>query len=149
MKIEGPYSFTSEEIVEDVIRQLEHSALFTDEDRINGRIYRGTEDGTSRPLNSDKEDCVVIWTSGYVDQVSSGTVTINIFCKDVQPYRNGAYVPDFTRLAYIQRLARRAFYSLAQNPINYNLDTAIHTATDRTIHQSFVVMKLNYRHINK
>jgi len=144
----APYNYTSEDIVDNLATQLATSVLFTDTNKLNGKVYRGTEESTTRPRNSDKEDCVVIWTSGYAGLLPKGTITLNIFCKDIKPYANGVFTPNFARLKQISTLASTAVLNLAKNPINYNLDTVIHTATDKTINQSFVVVKLEYRYIN-
>lgn len=135
---------TGQEIVSDMMFLLQGTELA---DEISGGLYR---EGT-RPRGSEKEDCVVIFTEANASQFQSGVVTLNIYVPDLQASGStGVCLPDTARCEEIEGVAARSVRCI-RNVGDYRitLRSAISTARDEDIHQSFVVVRLQVRHYNK
>ena len=89
---------TSKQIKGDVYRLLQDSVL---SGMISGEVYRSGY----RPRDSNREDAVVIFTTGLPDEVQTGVVTVNIYVPDTDLYGNGVLVEDGQRTEEIERLA--------------------------------------------
>lgn len=114
---------------------------------LSGKVYR---DGF-RPRDSRKEDAVVIFTAGVVDEVESGVVTVNIFCPDIDPYNNGVTVADGQRLGEIEAGAAQWVETLTADKSDYliRLRETIHSSADDEMQQHFVVVQLSYRYFSR
>lgn len=110
---------------------------------IDGGVYR---DGY-RPRNSNKEDAIVIFTTGTADEVQEGVVTINIFVPDIDSDNDGTWVKNGRRTEQIEILAQEWFDSLSTVDSDYlfSLKQAITTDEMPEIHQHFVVVRLGFR----
>lgn len=132
---------TGKQVQGDIYRLLRDSTLYT---QVTGEVYRN---GT-RPRDSQKEDIVVIFTTGLADEIQEGIVTVNIFCPDIDPYENGVWVEDGQRTEELERLAAAWVDSLSAEVSCYlfDLQQAIYTEEEADINQHFVVVKLHYRY---
>lgn len=132
---------TSKQIEGDVYRLLRDSTLFT---MISGSVYRER----MRPKDSQLEDAVVIFTTGVPTEVQTGVVTVNIYVPDYDPYEDGTLTENGQRCEEIEALAQAWVDSLTAEVSCYlfQLSETIHTTYDSEIHQSFVVVKLDYRY---
>ena len=132
---------TGQQMVTDVIALLRGTALVGE---IRGNVYR---EGT-RPRDSVAEDCVVIFTTADAEQFQSGVVTLNIYVPDLLIGSNGVRLVDSARCEEIESMAQYAFEELtaAVSDYKFKLRDAIHTQRDEDINQSFVVVRLGFRH---
>lgn len=133
---------TGQRIVTDLIGLLHGSDLAR---AIGGNIYR---QGT-RPRDSKAEDMVVIFTTGDANQFQEGVVTLNIYVPDMPIAENGVNVVDSARCETLEELALEFVKSLKAYRSDYlfRLGDTIHTQRDLDIDQSFVVVKIRFRHI--
>lgn len=132
---------TSKQVQGDIYRLLKDSTLYT---MISGEVYRQG----CRPRDSQKEDAVVIFTTGLPNQVQTGVVTVNIYVPDIDPYNNGVWVEDGERTERIERLAQEWVDSLTAEVSCYlfELQQTIYTEEEADIGQHFVVVKLKYKY---
>ena len=128
---------TGSQIQDDVYQLIRNSDLASS---VNGNVYK---DGY-RPRDSEKEDIVVIFTTGLADEIQTGVVTINIYVPDVDPYANGVFVKDGLRCSILEEAADSWLNSI-QSDYYFTLNNTIHTTADEDINQHFVVVKLNYK----
>jgi len=128
---------TGSQVQDDVYQLIRNSDLAN---AINGNVYK---DGY-RPRDSEKEDIVVIFTTGLADEIQTGVVTINIYVPDVDPYANGVFVKDGLRCSILEEAADSWLDSI-QSDYRFTLNNTIHTTADEDINQHFVVVKLNYK----
>lgn len=131
---------TGKQVQGDIYRMLRESDLSS---VLTGEVYRGG----LRPRDSDKEDAVVIFTTGLPTQIEEGIVTVNIFVPDIDPYDNGVLVENGARTEEIEALAAEWVESLTTEKSCYKFDLqqTIYTEEEAEIHQHFVVVKLHYR----
>ena len=110
---------------------------------ISGNVYR---EGY-RPRDSRLEDIVVIFTTGEEGDIQIGTVTINIYVPDIDPFSNGVLVEDGARTAELEEKAARWVSSLTADKSNYlfRLAQTIYTEAAPEINQHFVVVSLRYK----
>ena len=136
---------TEKQVQSDIIALLQGSTLVQS---LSGCVYRGTPSSSYRPRSSQKEDLIVIFTEGAPDEVETGTVTLNIYVPDIDPYDNGVLVEDGSRTAEIEQLADAWVSSLTCNRSNYRfkLRQSIYAERDAAINQHFVVVKLAYQY---
>lgn len=136
---------TEKQVQSDIIALLQGSTLVQS---LSGCVYRGTPSSSYRPRSSQKEDLIVIFTEGAPDEVETGTVTLNIYVPDIDPYDNGVLVEDGSRTAEIEQLADAWVSSLTCNRSNYRfrLRQTIYAERDAEIKQHFVVVKLAYQY---
>lgn len=132
---------TGKEIQSDIMALLEGSELVNE---ITGAVYRNGY----RPRGSELEDAVVTFTAGLGGEIQTGVVTVNVFVKDILPYRNGVMVENGARTAQLERLAQNWVDSLKAGVSNYKfeLESTIHTSIDAIADEHFVVIRLNYKY---
>lgn len=132
---------TASQIQGDIYQMLQSSELSA---MISGGLYR---DGY-RPRDSKLEDIIVIFTYGEVGEVETGTVTINIYIPDIDPFANGVLVKDGARSAELESAAARWVESLTVDKSNYKFRLAqtIYTESEPDIYQHFVVVSLRYKY---
>ena len=134
---------TSSDIEGDIYNMLRESALAQS---LSGTVYR---EGY-RPRDSRLEDAVVIFTAGLNGEIQEGTVTINIYVPDIDPYGNGVLVKNGERVAKLERQAQLWREALTAEKSNYLFLTddedTIHTVREEDIHQHFIVVTLNYKY---
>ena len=128
---------TGSQVQDDVYQLIRNSDLASS---VNGNVYK---DGY-RPRDSEKEDIVVIFTTGLADEIQTGVVTINIYVPDVDPYANGVFVKDGLRCSILEEAAD-SWLDNIQSDYYFTLNNTIHTTADEDINQHFVVVKLNYK----
>lgn len=122
---------------------------FKEESLLNTYAIGGIYRGGMRPLDSRKEDIVVMFTYGTSAQVQTGIVTINVFVPDVA-FNMGNMVANGARCETFEAYAAEDVERLKKAGMDYrfSLSEAIHTNHDDEIHQSFVVIKLQYQLLN-
>lgn len=132
---------TASQIQGDIYQMLQSTELSA---MISGGVYR---DGY-RPRDSKLEDIIVIFTNGEVGEVEIGTVTINIYVPDIDPYTNGVMVKDGVRCAELESAAARWVEQLTADKSNYifRLTQTIYTEAEPDINQHFVVVSLRYKY---
>lgn len=132
---------TGKQIQGDIYRMLKTSTLAT---AISGEVYRNG----LRPRDSQKEDAIVIFTTGTPDEIQEGVVTVNIYVPDIDPYDNGVTVEDSERTEELEQLADEWVNSLTADKSCYKfrLMQTIYTEDEAAINQHFVVIKLQYRY---
>ncbi len=132
---------TGKQIQGDIYRMLKASTLAT---AISGEVYRNG----LRPRDSQKEDAIVIFTTGTPDEIQEGVVTVNIYVPDIDPYDNGVTVEDSERTEELEQLADAWVNSLTADKSCYKfrLMQTIYTEDEAAINQHFVVIKLQYRY---
>lgn len=132
---------TGKQIQGDIYRMLKASTLAT---AISGEVYRNG----IRPRDSQKEDAIVIFTTGTPDEIQEGVVTVNIYVPDIDPYDNGVTVEDSERTEELEQLADEWVNSLTADKSCYKfrLMQTIYTEDEAAINQHFVVIKLQYRY---
>lgn len=135
---------TGKQIQGDIYRLLRDSTLYT---MISGEVYRNGY----RPRDSRKEDAVVIFTSGFPDQIQTGVVTVNIFVPDIDPDSNGTWVEDGQRTEQVEKLAQAWADSLTAEVSCYKfrLQQTIYTEEEESIRQHFVVVKLAFEYFGE
>lgn len=134
---------TAHQIEGDFYHMLKGSPLA---DALTGSVYR---QGT-RPRDSRLEDAVVIFTEGTPTEIERGTVTVNIYVPDLNPYPGGQTVEDTTRAELLEAMAQQWADSLTADRSRYLIALArtIRTDYDAEDRQHFVVVRLNYRLFN-
>ena len=134
---------TSKQVQGDIYHLLENSPLYS---AISGKVYRQGY----RPRDSQKEDVVVIFTTGLTDEIQTGVVTINIFVPDIDPYDNGVWVEDGERTEDIEALAQQWVDSLTADKSCYKfkLQQTICTEEESEIRQHFIVVRLRYEYFD-
>lgn len=132
---------TSKQVQGDIFQLLKCSTLAT---MISGEVYRKGY----RPRDSCKEDAVVIFTSGFPNEIQTGIVTVNIFVPDTDPYQNGVHVEDGERTEELENLAKEWVDSLKAgiSCYKFKLHQTIYTEEEAEINQHFVVVKLQYEY---
>jgi hypothetical protein len=130
---------TGKQVQSDVIKLLERSVL---RQYVSGEIYRNG----FRPRNSEKEDIIVTFTTGIPDQIQEGTVTINIYVPDIDPFANGVLVENGARCEELECIANDWVDSFTPAlEYKFKLKQTIYTEAEPAINQHFVVVKLDYQ----
>lgn len=132
---------TSKQVQGDIYQLLKESILAT---KISGEVYRKGY----RPRDSRKEDIVVIFTTGFPNEIQTGVVTVNIYSPDTDPYNNGVFVEDGERMEELENLAKEWVDSLKAgiSCYKFKLQQTIYTEEEPEINQHFVVVKLQYEY---
>lgn len=133
---------TSKQVQGDIYRMLRDSIM---SQQLSGQIYRQG----IRPRDSQKEDAVVIFTTGLSDDdIETGVVTVNIFVPDIDPYNNGVFVEDVSRVEQVEYMAQQWVNSLTcdKSCYKFRLQQTIYTEEEADIRQHFVVVKLAYEY---
>lgn len=110
---------------------------------INGQTYRNGV----RPLNSQKEDCVISFLTGLDGQYQTGVVNINIFAPMVKNNDN-QYRKDFIRCDAIERALMPIIEESETDLRNYRLQLhqMIQTFEETDIKQFFINAKIKFRY---
>lgn len=103
-----------------------------------------------RPVNSQAEDIVIIFTDGLPGQTQVGTLTLNIYIPDVDPWDNGIFIKDRQRVAEIENLCRQWLTNINAATHNHCFrfypKMTIATMAEPEINQHFVSVKLGYEY---
>ena len=133
---------TANDIIDDIKSMLAESDMARS---LNGGIDASGE----RPANSHDEDIIVILTKGYLGDIDSGTITLNIYV-DQDPDCEMESDEDSARAKEIERMAQEWVDSLdASTNYLFEQRTVIKTWPDRETHQRFVAVILDYRYYDK
>lgn len=110
---------------------------------INGQTYRSGV----RPLNSQKEDCVISFLTGLDGQYQTGVFNINIFVPMVKNNDN-QYMKDFVRCEAIEQALMPIIEESEADLRNYRLQLhqMIQTFEDTDIKQFFINAKVKFRY---
>ena len=110
---------------------------------INGETYRSDV----RPLNSQKEDCVISFLTGLDGQYQTGVININIFVPTVKNNDN-QYRKNFVRCDAIERALMPIIEESKTSLRNYRLTLhqLIQTFEDTDIKQFFINAKVKFRY---
>lgn len=110
---------------------------------INGQTYRSGV----RPLNSQKEDCVISFLTGLDGQYQTGVVNINIFVPMVKNNDN-QYMKDFVRCDAIEQALMPIIEEAETDLRNYRLQLhqMIQTFEETDIKQFFINAKIKFRY---
>lgn len=110
---------------------------------INGQTYRNGV----RPLNSQKEDCVISFLTGLDGQYQTGVVNINIFVPMVKNNDN-QYMKDFVRCDAIEQALMPIIEEAETDLRNYRLQLhqIIQTFEETDINQFFINAKVKFRY---
>nr|DAX27764.1 MAG TPA: hypothetical protein [Caudoviricetes sp.] len=110
---------------------------------INGQTYRNGV----RPLNSQKEDCVISFLTGLDGQYQTGVININIFVPLVKNNDN-QYRKDFVRCDAIERALMPIIEESKTALRNYKLTLhqLIQTFEETDIEQFFINAKIKFRY---
>jgi hypothetical protein len=130
---------TGKQIQGDIISLLKDSEL---ENAVNGIIYRFGY----RPRNSKNEDIIVVFTTGFTEQIQTGIVTLNIYVPDIESSDNGVLIENGRRCDELEIAACNWVESLTTDKSDYKftLQQTIYTEAEPEINQHFVVVKLKY-----
>lgn len=131
---------TSKQIQGDVFSFLCDSTLST---MISGGVYRQG----MRPRDSRKEDAIVIFSTGIPGQIQEGSVVINIYVPDIDPWGNGVFVENGARTEALEWAAQEWVESLTYDKSIYKfrLQQTIYTEDEPSIKQHFIVVKLAFK----
>jgi hypothetical protein len=131
---------TGQQIENDVYGFLAESSLPS---LINGTVYKYSK----RPKDSHLEDAVVRFVSGFDNQIQSGTVVIDIYVPDFDPYNDGIFRKDDIRCEQLEAAASAWAESLTADKSDYlfRKTQTVYTEEKADIHQHFVTVKLRYR----
>ena len=110
---------------------------------INGQTYRNGV----RPLNSQKEDCVIAFLTGLDGQYQTGVININIFVLMVKNNDN-QYMKDFVRCDAIEQALMPIIEEAETDLRNYRLQLhqMIQTFEETDINQFFINAKIKFRY---
>nr|DAX66253.1 MAG TPA: hypothetical protein [Caudoviricetes sp.] len=110
---------------------------------INGQTYRNGV----RPLNSQKEDCVISFLTGLDGQYQTGVININIFVPLVKNNDN-QYRKDFVRCDTIEQALMPIIENVETDLRNYRLQLhqMIQTFEETDIKQFFINAKIKFRY---
>ena len=110
---------------------------------INGQTYRNGV----RPLNSQKEDCIISFLTGLDGQYQTGIININIFVPLVKNNDN-QYRKDFVRCDAIEQALMPIIEEAETDLRNYRLQLhqMIQTFEETDINQFFINAKIKFRY---
>ena len=110
---------------------------------INGQTYRNGV----RPLNSQKEDCVISFLTGLDGQYQTGVININIFVPMAKNNDN-QYRKNFVRCEAIERALMPIIEESKTALRNYRLTLhqLIQPFEDTDIKQFFINAKIKFRY---
>jgi len=132
---------TGQQIEDDVYGMVKNSSLAS---FISGGVYKYD----IRPRDSKKEDAIVKFVTGNVTQnpLQSGTVVVNIYIPDFDPFENGVLVRDISRCTAIEAAANKWVESLTADKSDYLFELAqtIYTDEEPKINQHFVSIRLRF-----
>ena len=110
---------------------------------VNGQTYRSGV----RPLNSQKEDCVISFLTGLDGQYQTGVININIFVPMAKNNDN-QYRKNFVRCEAIEQALMPIIEEAKTALRNYKLQLhqMIQTFEDMDIKQFFINAKIKFRY---
>ena len=110
---------------------------------INGQTYRNGV----RPLNSQKEDCVISFLTGLDGQYQTGVININIFVPLIKNNDN-QYRKDFVRCDAIEQALMPIIENAKTDLRNYRLQLhqMIQTFEETDIKQFLINAKVKFRY---
>lgn len=110
---------------------------------VNGQTYRSGV----RPLNSQKEDCVISFLTGLDGQYQTGVININIFVPMAKNNDN-QYRKNFVRCEAIEQALMPIIEEAKTALRNYKLQIhqMIQTFEDMDIKQFFINAKIKFRY---
>ncbi len=131
---------TGQQVENDIYGMVKNSPLAV---LIDGDVYKFG----MRPKDSEKEDIIVKFVQGYDRQIQSGTVVVNVYIPDFDPYQNGIFSRDITRCTEIEVAANSWVKSLTAEKSNYKFRLAqtIYTEEEKELRQHFVTIRLKFR----
>jgi HD superfamily phosphodiesterase len=131
---------TGQQIENDIYGLVKSSPLAS---LINGEVYKFG----LRPKDSTNEDAIVKFVQGYDNQIQSGTVVVNVYVPDFDPYENGVLVRDITRCEEIEIAANEWVQTLTTEKSDYKFKLAqtIYTQEEPEISQHFVSIRIRFR----
>lgn len=134
---------TGQQIENDIYTMLEGSVLAAE---ISGKVYKFG----LRPKDSVTEDAVVKFVEGEGVQVVNGTVVVNIYIPDIDPYNDGMYVRDVLRCEQVEAKAGEWVEALTADKSNYlfRIAQTIYTEDEPLIKQHFVSVRLKFNLLN-
>lgn len=137
-------TLTASQILSTVYSLLNTSALKA---AINGGLYY---EGL-RPKDSNKEDILLIYTTGLGDQIQEGTITINVFVPDIESYPAGSKWPNLSRINTLSAIAQTWVESLKPLNIPYQffLRRTISHSKAEGVDQHFIHIRLGYKLYNR
>lgn len=129
---------TGTEIEQTVYSLLRESPI---KDLITGKIYLSG----LRPLNSNKEDTVVIFQTALSGQFQDGSVNVNTYVPDIAFENEGitTKIKDFRRCLLIERACQEFVDNLKVGEYRFSLANAIQTF-EYEGDQHFVNMRLRF-----
>lgn len=130
--------------IEDVLLSLIDRSELADD--VNGVVCLEGQ----RPKDSHAEDIVVIFTDGLPGQTQTGTLTLNIYVPDIDPWQDGTWIKDRQRTGQIEALARNWLGTLNDGShghcFRYYPKQSVATFGEPEINQHFVVVKIGYEY---
>ncbi|MDR2765132.1 MAG: hypothetical protein LBB90_08895 [Tannerella sp.] len=131
---------TGQQIENDLYEFLKKSSL---PGIISGNVYKYGV----RPKDSVLEDAIVKFVEGSDGDIQEGTVVVNIYVPDFDPYGDGILRKDIERCQEIEVAANTWVESLGAGRSDYQFRKAqtIHTQEEDEIRQHFVTVRLRYR----
>lgn len=114
---------------------------------VGGRVYFS---GT-RPRDSRDECATVVFTAGLPGQIETGSVTVNVYVPDIDPWGNGMWTEDMERTAEIEAMASEWVDGMSGSDPDYHVTLAdsIHTTAEPETRQHFVVARLKYKYLTE
>lgn len=131
---------TGQQIEDDIYELLNNGSLPS---LINGKVYKFG----MRPKNSQEEDAIVKFVTGFVGQIQEGVVVVNIYVPDFDAYEDGVMRKDITRCTELEVAADKWVKSLTAGKSNYKFKLAqtIYTEEEPELNQHFVSVRLNFK----
>lgn len=131
---------TGQQVEDDVYRLLKNSNLPS---FISGDIYWFG----MRPKDSQLEDAVVKFVTGYDNQIQTGVVVVNIYVPDCDLYQDGVMRKNITRCTEIEIAANEWVKTLTAEKSDYlfRLAQTICTNEEPEINQHFITIRLRFR----
>ena len=131
---------TGSQVITDILKRVNSSPELNG---IKGDVYKAGQ----RPLNSLKEDIVINFLSGTVDQIQTGVVNVNVFVPNI---KNGAgsTVCDTGRCRAIEEIMECWVDGIEDfDGYRLSLDEMIHTMPYEDGKQHFVNVRLKFDYI--
>lgn len=132
---------TGQQVEDDIYRIVKESPLPS---LVSGDLYYFG----MRPRDSKLEDIVVKFVTGSDGQIQTGTVVVNIYVPDFDPFEDtGVLVRDITRCTELEAAANEWVESLTAAHSDYQFRKAqtIYTEEEAELEQHFVTIRLKFR----
>lgn len=117
--------------------------LVTIPEIISGTVYKFG----MRPKDSQTEDAIVKFVTGFDGQIQEGVVVVNIYVPDFDAYEDGVMRKDITRCTELEVVSAEWVKSLTAEKSDYKFKLAqtIYTEEEPEINQHFVSVRLNFK----